>query len=369
MIQTTTVNSVLQSISVAPRSHLFATNELPSTQGALNSGAWCNEYSGASHDYAVSRRSLSPNQMTPLEASQKFFAESYTVDAQVPISCLLVIASVEEATRVDFKTNVYRLFYLDSFRRWQWLTVSIQIPWSFRYWAATKTAQRDKGRKWQTPHLESAAVLPYSLLKKMQSFLCQREELNDNIRMYLSLSEQDTVEWRPQIPHTDPVSMPCQPLSTPSKALAYLHDLGCRRYDESEVVQIKIVDPPNCFCSSLNGLLVYEIKFQDSTPSLEMLYAIRVLHCMNGSPGFAKLIGIVTDDSQRYLKSYLVELPKARWNMLQMAEDPTISWERREQWAIQLVRGIGRLHTHSFVVGGLHIWNVPVIDHTDLVQL
>lgn len=89
---------------------------------------------------------------------------------------------------------------------------------------------------------------------------------------------------------------------------------------------------------------------------------------MNGSPGFTKLIGIVTDDSRRNLKSYLIELPKVRWNMLQMAEDQSVSWERREQWAVQLVRGVGRLHTHSFVVGGLHIWNVTVIDNTDLVQ-
>ena len=132
MLQTTTVNSVLQSISVAPRSYLYATNELPSTQGALSSG--------------VLTSSLSPKPMTPLEASRNFFAESYTVDAQVPISCLVVINSYEQLTRVDFKTNVYRLFYLNSFRHWQWLTISIQIPCSCKYWAATKTAQQDKGR-------------------------------------------------------------------------------------------------------------------------------------------------------------------------------------------------------------------------------
>ncbi|KAL9102357.1 MAG: hypothetical protein Q9163_002479 [Psora crenata] len=86
-----------------------------------------------------------------------------------------------------------------------------------------------------------------------------------------------------------------------------------------------------------------------------MLYPIHVLHCMNGSPGFTKLIGIVTDDNRKYLKSYLIELPRARWNMLQMAENSSISWERREKWAAQLVRGISRIHAHSFVVGGLHM--------------
>ncbi|MCJ1265528.1 hypothetical protein MMC22_005408, partial [Lobaria immixta] len=377
MVQTNTVNSVLQSMSVAPRSHLYATNELPLTQGALSSEEWYNEYTNqkthlnnrASGNYAISRRSLSPTPMTPLEASRNFFAESYTVDAQVPRSCLVVIGSFEQLTRVDSKTNVYKLFYLNSSRRWQWLTISIQMPCSSRYWDATKTVQQDKVNKWGTPKMVSgAALLPYSLLKKIQAFLCQGEEFNDDARMHLFLTDQDTIKRRPQISHNDPLSTPSWPLSTPSNALTYLHDLGCGRYDESEVVQIKIVDPPHCFCSSLNGLLVYEIKFKDSIPTVEMLYAIRVLHCMNGSPGFTKLIGIVTDDSRRYLKSYLIELPRARWNMSQMAENPSVSWERREKWALQLVRGISRIHAHSFVVGGLNIWNIPLINNTDSVQ-
>ena len=211
---------------------------------------------------------------------------------------------------------------------------------------------------------------PYRILcsKGFKSFYVRKEKSNDNTRIDLFLSERDTVEWRPQILHSDPFSAPCQPLSTPCEGLTYLHDLGCRRYDESEVVQIKIVDPPSFFCSSLNGLLVYEIKFKDAIPPVGLLYTIRVLHCMAGSPGFAKLIGIVTDNSRRYLKSYLIELPKARRNILQMAADPSVPWERREQWAAQLVRGISRLHAHSFVVGGLSTGNIPLIDDMASVQ-
>lgn len=365
MIQKTTVDSVLQSLSAAPRSHLCATNELPSNQCVLSSGGRCK---CASHDYAVSRRSLFPKPMTPLEASRNFHAESYTVNARLPISCLVAIASFEQVTRVDSRTNVYRLFYLSSFRCWQWLTVSIQIPWSSKYWAATKIAQSGKAMKCEVAHIRPAATLPYSLLERIQVLLCQREEFKDNARIDLFLSERDTVEWRPRIPHNDPFSAPCQPLSTPCEGLTYLHDLGCRRYDESEVVQIKMVDPPNFFCSSVNGLLVYEVKFKDSVPAVGLLYKIRVLHCMNGSPGFTKLIGIVTDNSRRYLKSYLIELPKTCRNILQMAADPSVSWERREQWAAQLVRGISRLHAHSFLVGGLCTCNIPLIDDTASVQ-
>ena len=95
-------------------------------------------------------------------------------------------------------------------------------------------------------------------------------------------------------------------------ALNYLHDLGCARYVEGQVTQIELVDSPNCFASSINGTLVYEIKSRDSTPSVEFLYNIQVLHCIEGVPGFAKLIGIITDNGGKQLKSYLIKFPKAR---------------------------------------------------------
>ena len=365
MIQKTTVDSVLQSLSGAPRCHTNATNEPCSNQYSLSSGAWCK--CPSDHD-VVSRRLLSPEPMTPLEGSQNFFAESYTVNAQILISCLVAIASFEQVTRDGSRTNVYRLFHLSLLRRWQWLTVSVQIPCSSRYWAATKIAQRDKEMKCEFANIGPTATLPYSLLERIQVFLCQGEKFSDNTKIDLFLSERDTAEWRPQILRSDPFSAPCQPLSTPCEGLTYLHGLGCRRYDESEVLQIKIVDPPNFFCSSLNGLLVYEVKFKDSIPAVGLLYTIRVLHCMNDSPGFTKLIGIITDNSRRYLKSYLIELPKPCRNILQIAADPSVPWERREQWAAHLVRGISRLHAHSFLVGGLCTCNIPLIDDRASVQ-
>ena len=103
--------------------------------------------------------------------------------------------------------------------------------------------------------------------------------------MCLSLSDGDIVEQRPQILDSDILLLPSWPASALSNAMTSLHDLGCRRYDENEVVQIQMVDPPHCFCSSLNGILISETKFMDSIPSVEMLYTIRVLHCMNGSSG------------------------------------------------------------------------------------
>ena len=376
ILQTTAVNSVLQSISVPAQRHVRAINESPLNQEALSLE---NRYKDDANDetrrgyqtncgYTFSSRSLSPTPMTSLEASRQFFPESYTVDAQIPLSCLVVVEHFEQSTLVDSKTNVYRLIYLNSFRRWQWLTIYMQIPRSSRYWTATKVTQQDKGRKWQTSFISSSAGLPYSLVRKIQGFLRQEVKVNDNAKVHLSLCDRDDIKLQTQVSNIDILSTPSLPLPVPSYTLAYLHDLGCQQYNESEVIQITMVNPPDCFCSTINGILVYEIKSKDSTPSVGMLYNIRVLHCMKGSSGFANLVGIVTDNSRKHLKSYLIEVSKVYCNILQMAEKPFVSWERRENVAVQLVRGIERIHTHGFVVGGLHLWTIPFIDETDSVQ-
>ncbi|KAI4162645.1 MAG: hypothetical protein LQ342_003691 [Letrouitia transgressa] len=292
-VQGATVNSALQSIAAGLNRQLCATDEPSSSQGALSSGESDHQCAkkSASNSYAMLGASLSPKPMTPLERSQNFYPESYTTDNLVPLSCLMVNNAWEQCEGVDFKINVYRLFYLD----------------------------------------------------------------------------RDTIEWRPQVSPVDALSTSPRLLPASSALLNYLHDLGCKRYDESQVVQIEIIDPPCYFCSSLNGVLVFEIKFLDTTPTSEWIYAIRALHCMNGASGFSKLAGVVTDDSRRYLKSYLVELPRQCRNILTVA-DPSLSWERRERWAIQLIRGISLAHSQGFVFGGLTTKTRPVIDDTDSVR-
>lgn len=368
-VQGATVNSALQSIAAGLNRQLCATDEPSSSQGALSSGESDHQCAkkSASNSYAMLGASLSPKPMTPLERSQNFYPESYTTDNLVPLSCLMVNNAWEQCEGVDFKINVYRLFYLGSFRRWHWLTISIQIHRSSRYWTATKATPHDKCIELRGAEWRLAVLLPYSLLKKMQTFLCQIERFDEHSSLCLSLSDRDTIEWRPQVSPVDALSTSPRLLPASSALLNYLHDLGCKRYDESQVVQIEIIDPPCYFCSSLNGVLVFEIKFLDTTPTSEWIYAIRALHCMNGASGFSKLAGVVTDDSRRYLKSYLVELPRQCRNILTVA-DPSLSWERRERWAIQLIRGISLAHSQGFVFGGLTTKTRPVIDDTDSVR-
>ena len=309
-----------------------------------------------------------PAPATPLETSHHFFPETYTLESEVPRSCLVVNTAYEQFSRADAKTNVYKLLYLNSPRQWRWLTLSIEIPCSSRYWTVTQITQGEY-RKWLGPNVVRAALMPQSLVTKIQDFLCRSGDTEDDTKLRLCLSNGDTIQQNSQIATND-ATLPIPTSSAPSlDALNYLHDLGCVRYVERQVTQIELVELPNCFASSIDGTLVYEIKSRDSTPSFEFLYSIQVLHCMEGVSGFAKLIGVVTDNGGKHLKSYLIEFPKARWNILQLAAKPSIPWERRERWAIQIIQGISQIHKKGFVLGGLTMYSFPVIlDLTDTVH-
>ena len=309
---------------------------------------------------------ISSEPATILETSQHFFPEAYTLESQIPRSCLVVINAYEQSASIKSLTNFYRLLYLKSPRQWYWLTVSIDFDRQSKYWTAVRTTRGGYKKSAVPCKTIGPALLPFSLLTQIQTFLCQDRDVGDAKRIYLTLSGKDVLQRQPHNFHVDIIPSISSTISSPLDALSYLHDLGCPRFVESQVVQLEIIDPPHCFGACINGILVYEIKCRESSPNSEFLYSLRVLHCMKGTLGFAKLVGIVTDDEGIYLKSYLVEFPRARWNILQLAKNPQVSWQRREKWALQLIRGISQVHEKGFVFGGLTVYTIPlVLDSTD----
>lgn len=315
---------------------------------------------------AFSGSALCSTPATILETSQHFFPERYTLESRIPSLCLIPFDAYEQHSSADVTMNSYRLLYLKSPRQWQWLTMYIEVHRCSKYWAAMKVTRVP--RKWQNPVLTLAALLPQSLLTYLRTLLCEGKNIRDTQPIHFSLSDKVTFERN--LPDTclDMTSGIPRQRHRPWDAVGYVHDLGCSRYVESQVVQLEIIDQPSRFRSCINGILVYEVKCMDTSPSVEFLYNIRVLHCMKGASGFARLVGVVTDDEGKDLKSYLIEFPKARYNILQLAGDPSIPWERREKWALQLIHGVSRMHEQGFVVGGLTFNAITLIlDSTDSV--
>lgn len=259
------------------------------------------------------------------------------------------------------------MLYQQSPRQWKWLIIYIEIHRCSKYWAATKISQ--VSRKWSNPVLSKAALIPHGLLTQVSTLLYEGKIDHDARPVHLSLSDKK-VAFEQSLPEKclDMSLWISIPRHRSLDAVNYVHDLGCPRYVESQVVQLEIIDHPSRLRSCVNGILVVEVRCMDAFPSVEFLYNIRALHCMKGASGFAKLVGIVTDDEGTELKSYLIDFPKARYNIMQLAGDFSISWERREKWAFQIIQSLRQMHEQGFVLGGITIFSIPLIlDSTDSI--
>ena len=131
-----------------------------------------------------------------------------------------------------------------------------------------------------------------------------------------------------------------------------------------------MIDPPDRFASCCKGMLVYEHMFMRPVPGPETLYNIRLLLCMKGTPGFAKLVGVVTDKYITQVKSFLIEFPRARHRLDDIAQGRPLPWSRRERWARQLLECVSEAHSKGFVIGTLMRCGSPVvIERTDSILM
>ena len=248
---------------------------------------------------------------------------------------------------------------MKSQRQWCRLSISIKIHRSSVYWLATTASQYEYNARETTP-LVGQASLPNSLSIKIKQLL-QAEDLAENGEFHLSLTGENSLCRQYYRSNPNSSFTTARSSSTGFNVLGFLDDLGCPRFYEKEVTQVELLDPPRSFVSCIGGRLVYEVKFVNSGPSCELLYSIRVLHCMKGRFGFTGLVGIVVDDVGKRLKSYLIEIPRARLSLLRSLGDQALEWGLREKWAKQLVEGISELHSKGFVVGTLFSGRSPVV--------
>ena len=320
--------------------------------------------SSAEGKLCMSEKTLSVKPVGLFETLGSFFPETYTLEQRLPLTSLVIIGAYEAFSTTQYRRNMYNFFYMRSHRQWCRLTVSLRIDCSSKYWIATKISKgRLKTR--ETQCLLSSAQIPISLQRSIQKYLSEIEDLEEDDT--ISLEEVNRTIGDQSLHHLparmNRVQSRCQ------DAVMFLDDLGCPKFIASQVTQIQMLDPPYRFASSLNGTVVYEIRFTCDIPNAELLYNIQVLHSLSGIPGFTKFVGIVVDESQTYMKSYLVKFPRACCRVDQIMQKGDISWKRRERWARQLVKAVSIIHSKGFVIGTQYgFWSPVVIEDTDSIE-
>ena len=309
-----------------------------------------------------------PTLLSSFETSPHFFPETYTMGQNFPPSSFLVISSHEGYSSGDSRMCCYKAFFLKAPRQWCRMSVSIKLDQSSKYWAATNMSA-EAYNTGESINKVGSAALPYSLLSQLQKALLQIKICDEEPKF---MYDSKTREIRRLKSGESQANSPFEPIEPGSNEaiLVALDDLGCRRYFENEVTQLEVIDPPSRFASYVNGMLVCETSFARSTPSSSLLYSIKILHSMKGLPGFANLIGVVVDTTGRYLRSYLIEFPRARWILAEACQIQGISWERREKWGRQLVEILKQLHSKGFTAGTILGFRSSIlIDVSDNVLL
>ena len=315
--------------------------------------------------YAILKTASRP--VSPFEQSPSYLPEMYSTYQRLPVSTLMLMRSFERLETLESRINMYQFLYLESPRKWCRLCVSLEIYPSSTYWRAMKISKEGcKSQEMRT--VDFNAQISSHFLTQIQESLATLE----------GVEEDDSLEFQMIGPETISLLNPkCinefRKHSAGSKIahrdlLNFLDDLRCPRYIESDVTQIQLLDPPNRFTSCLNGDFVYEIKFTGSIPDADLVYTIKVLHCLGGRAGFARLVGVVTDAAGKQLKSYLVDFPHSYRRVAQLTQDGHIPWRYREEWARQLLMAVSDAHAHGFVIGKFGFSSPILVDSTDCIR-
>lgn len=97
----------------------------------------------------------------------------------------------------------------------------------------------------------------------------------------------------------------------------------------------------------------------------EFLYEINALHALQSTPNVIQVEGIVVDDRQEVVKGLLISFAeKGALVDILYEYRGTISWERRERWARQIVHGLCEIHESGYVQGDFTLSNI-VVDAND----
>lgn len=153
-------------------------------------------------------------------------------------------------------------------------------------------------------------------------------------------------------------------ISYPSTSL--VEHVHCRRYHESELE----------FDAHLSGF-VYRVGVEDHVlikkeipgPDTvdEFLYEINALSSLQDSRSVIKFHGLVINEDGSLVKGLLISFAP-RGSLVDMLYDykgtDQLPWDRREQWAYQIIQGLSEIHEAGFVQGDFTLSNI-VIDGED----
>ena len=236
-------------------------------------------------------------------------------------------------------------------RHWTRMTLRITVTRESRYWNMHKV---------RASALDpvTAYSLPTGLLKTLERSLESQQRIAQDACVSVHL-DSDSSQGHHLLALGNYSEPPSQVMRCLQQITTWTRHMNCPRYYEQDLEHQPLNPnrPTNWYIAFLDSRWVMETRFgPDLDRLLADLYVLQVLHCLQGTPGIAKFIGVVLDRSG-LISAFLSELPAKGKLCRNLAGDvdsgQRISWRRRERWCKQIVQAVAAVHRAAFVVGNM----------------
>lgn len=254
------------------------------------------------------------------------------------------------------------LMYAENPRRWHRITIS-----------ATFHRLREQAAVLQVSAIDNndgcCKILPKAFQSLLDPLLPQLEFFSSFTNLSLSLEEEESgqivIRSRGINAAEDTLEVH---MSDEDRILQEIEHLGCRKIFESDAIV-----PSRITSSSYHVLLDTRKCIEQKAPFAsagrlgengfrDFCEDLKLIHSLRGCAGVVQFIGVVLDETERHLKSYLYESPMigslSGLFVIANLQSEKVPWLIREIWSRQIIKAISEVHGKNKVVGVLSIYNI-----------
>jgi hypothetical protein len=290
------------------------------------------------------------------EGSPNYFPEQYSIVSKL-LNKVVVAAMFEVSSTSTYRLHKYYLVYPEAARTWRRVIICATIV----------TSSPDSCfSRMSSPAMEEGAerTLPGNLQSLLERALKGKALLETVTNITLTVIEDSSGISIDDTALKITEDLDESKKSNDDRILQDISDLGCPRYVQNDI-SVRSRQYPFTYLVQIGSQPFVEHKIPFAMAGLpgenkvsDFFDEIKMLHALRDCRGVIKFGGVVLDDTQKNLTSYLCVWPAlGRFGnitqaiRLAEAKGERIPWAIRETWAKQVVAAVAEVHEKGFVVG------------------
>ncbi|ERF68059.1 hypothetical protein EPUS_09411 [Endocarpon pusillum Z07020] len=322
----------------------------------------------ASVDILRAKFSGSPGYHFELRPS--FYPEQYSTESL--FNKKIFTLALRKLTGVH-RTQQYFLLYAETPRKWQRIVISATFDDFQENSAVFQLSDTDDCD-------DSCKLLPKALQAFFDTLLPALELFNSVSSISLHIKDLSGQIFTESSAIRVTEDLLEKEMSKEDQILQDIDAMGIRKFLESRVIMKSRISS-SCYRVLVDNREFIERKTpfaragkQGENGFEDFSRALKLLNSLRGCASVVQLIGVVLDDTRRYLKGYLYESPAIfslrRIIALANFRSKAISWQIREIWSSQIFKAVSEVHRKGVALGVLKLKTIDLrADGTAILTL